>query len=138
MYSLNRRNQPRTVVSHVADCPAHFPCLHLVSRVRPEQVNGQLCRVSGSHPAAIVFRRARCLVLPRACHAYAGAASVEAGVAFFETAFVAITATTSAPRAEIATANATQSSGSKATFVFLSRDVISLIFRSSSMATTTS
>src|ERR1035441_395843 len=53
-------------------------------------------------------------------------------VAFSGAAFVAITATTSAPRPKIATPNATQSSGSMGTFVFLPRGVISLIFRSSS------
>jgi hypothetical protein len=63
---------------------------------------------------------------------------VAAGVAFPGAAFVAITANTSAPRAKIATPNATQSSGSKATAVFLPRGVISLIFGSSSMAAVTS
>lgn len=63
---------------------------------------------------------------------------VAAGVVFPGAAFVAITATTSAPRAKKATPNATQSSGSKATAVFLPRGVISLIFGSSSMAAATS
>ncbi|MGA2167518.1 MAG: hypothetical protein ABSG62_04860 [Terracidiphilus sp.] len=63
---------------------------------------------------------------------------VAAGVAFPGAAFVAITATTSAPRAKKATPNATQSSGSKATAVFLPRGVIALIFGSSSIAAATS
>src|SRR5579863_2550835 len=54
LFVLKRLDETRIVIPRVSDCLANLPHFHLVSRERPQQINGEICRVTRSEPSLVI------------------------------------------------------------------------------------